>query len=242
MSKGLMERSRLLRFELSDGQLGTFERYADLLLSSEKRAGVTALRTRERIEQRHFVESLTLARALLDRGILDEATPSRVMDVGTGAGLPGLPLKILLPQLRLTLLDARQRTTAFLAGLLEALAITDVEIVTARAEDAGRDPSYREQFDMVLARALAPLPVLLELTMPFLRVGGYLGAPKGSGALREIDAARRALELLGGVVVSSESLNAPGGLATQRLVIVEKDAPTPSRYPRRAGIPTKRPL
>jgi len=242
MLEVLTDGARALGFELSDAQLVEFERYSHLVLSSRSRAGVTALRTEERIEQRHFLESLALARVLLHERILDDATPSKAIDVGTGAGVPGLPLKILLPRLRLTLLDARQRTTAFLAELVEALAITDVEIVTARAEDTGRDPLYRERFDLVLARGLAPLPVLLELTLPFLRVGGHLAAPKGSGAWREIEASRRALELLGGAGVSSEPLNAPGGLAAQRLVIVEKRAPTPGRYPRRAGIPTKRPL
>jgi 16S rRNA (guanine527-N7)-methyltransferase len=242
MSEVLIEGARALGFDLSHGQFAAFERYANLLLSSGRRAGVTALRTKERIEQRHFLESLAVACALFDKGILDDATTSKVIDVGTGSGIPGMPLKILLPRLRLTLLDSRQRTTALLTELVQALEISDVEIVTARAEDAGQDSSYREQFDLVLARALAPLPVLLELTLPFLRVGGHLAAPKGTGTMREIEASRRALEVLGGALASSEPLSAPGGIATQRLVIVEKRAPTPGRYPRRAGIPTKRPL
>lgn len=242
MSTVLTEGARALGFELSAEQLAAFERYADLLLSSGRRTGVTAIGTRERIEQRHFLESLALARALLDKGILDDRAPLSVLDVGTGAGVPGLPLKILLPRLRLTLLDARQRTASFLAELLYALAIDDVEPVTARAEDAGRDPAYREQFDLVLARALAPLPVLLELTLPFVPVGGRLAAPKGSGAAREIEASGGALAALGGAIVSSEPLNAPGGISGQRLVLVEKLVSTPSRYPRRAGFPTKRPL
>ena len=156
--------------------------------------------------------------------------------------MPGLPIKIALPHLRLTLVDARERDAAFLREVVDALGLSDVEIVNARAEDAGRDPAYREQFDVALARALAPLPVLLELTLPFLRVGGHLAAPKGSRALSEIEASTRALEALGGEVVSSEALTIPGGAQRQRLVIVRKIAPTPSRYPRRAGIPKKRPL
>ncbi len=242
MSKVLTEGACALGFELSGEQFAAFERYADLMLSSGRRAGVTAIGIREGIEQRHFLESLALARALFTRGIVDDSISLRVIDVGTGAGVPGLPLKVLLPQLRLTVLDARQRTAVFLGELLYALAIDDVEIITARAEDAGRDPAYRERFDLALARALAPLPVLLELTLPFLRVGGHLAAPKGSGTLPEIGASRRALDVLGGAVVSSEPLNAPGGISTQRLVLVEKLVSTPSRYPRRAGIPAKRPL
>ncbi len=242
MSETLRQGARALGFELSGQQLAAFSRYANVLVSSAKSAGVTALRTRERIEQRHFLESLALARALLDQAVLDETTPLKVIDVGTGAGIPGLPLRILLPKARLTLLDARQRTTAFLADLLDSLVIANVQIMTARAEDAGRDPSYREQFDLALARAVAPLPVLLELTLPLLRVGGRLAAPKGSSALREIGASGHALDELGGAVTSSDRLKIPGSVTLQRLVVVEKRSATPSRYPRRAGIPSKRPL
>jgi len=231
-----------LGIDLDARRLELFERYADLLLSAGRRAGVTAIATRERVEQRHFVESLALAKALLDADVLDRTTESRVIDVGTGGGLPSLPIKILLPQLQLTLLDARQRTAAFLDDVLRSLRIDGVEIVVARAEDAGRDPAHRERFDVVLARALAPLPVLLELTLPFLRIGGHLAAPKGSGALREVEASENALAVLGGETVSSDPLQVPGNGHGQRLVLVRKTAPTPARYPRRAGIPKKRPL
>jgi len=231
-----------LGLDLTAEQLRLFDRHAVSLLSVGRRAGVTAIATRERVEQRHFVESLSLAKALLAARILDETSDSKVLDVGGGGGFPGLPIKILLPQLRLTLLDARERTTAFLQELVRSLGIDGVEVVTTRAEDAGRDPAYRERFDVVLARAVAPLPVLLELTLPLLRAGGYLAAPKGSGALREIAASERALSVLGGGIVSSEPLEIPGGVHSQRLVLVRKVARTPARYPRRAGIPKKRPL
>ncbi|HUS82158.1 MAG TPA: 16S rRNA (guanine(527)-N(7))-methyltransferase RsmG [Dehalococcoidia bacterium] len=238
----LASRAAELGLDLSAEQLDLFERYADLLLSSGRRAGVTAIATKERVEQRHFVESLAVAKALLDAGLLDRASESRVLDLGTGGGFPGLPVKMLLPQLLLTLLDARERTTAFLRELLRSLGIDGVEVVTARGEDAGRDPAYRERFDVVLARALAPLPVLLELTLPFLRVGGHLATPKGSGALREIGASEHALDILGGSIASSEALRLPDGGHAQRLVLIRKTAVTPARYPRRAGIPKKRPL
>ena len=117
-----------------------------------------------------------------------------------------------------------------------------MEIVTARAEDAGRQPAYRERFDLVLARAVAPLPVLLELALPFLRLGGRLAAPKGSRALPELAASRGALQTLGGSVLSTEPLRAPGSRYPQRLLLIEKTRPTPQRYPRKAGIPQKRPL
>jgi 16S rRNA (guanine527-N7)-methyltransferase len=238
LARGVSE----LGLDLTAEQLRLFDRYAVSLLSAGRRAGVTAIATRERVEQRHFIESLSVAKALLDAGVIEKTSESRVIDVGTGGGFPGLPIKILLPQLRLTFLDARERTTAFLRELLRSLGIDGVEVVTARAEDAGRDPAYRERFDVVLARAVAPLPVLLELALPLLHLGGHLATPKGSGALREIAASERALDVLGGGIVSSEPLEVPGSVHNQRLVVVRKVDPTPARYPRRAGIPKKRPL
>ena len=227
---------------LSADQLALFERYADILLSSGRRAGVTSLSTRERVTQRHFVESLALAAALLTAGILDRSAAARVLDLGSGAGIPGLPIRLLLPQTELTLLDARERTSAFQRELLSALGLEGVAIVTARAEDAAHDPAYRERFDVVLARAVAPLPVLLELALPFLRPEGHLAAPKGSGAPRELAAAAAALATLGGAVIYDEPLRLPEGGQGQRLLLVRKTAATPERYPRRAGIPSKRPL
>jgi 16S rRNA (guanine527-N7)-methyltransferase len=231
-----------LGLELNVRQLDLFEGYADLLIAAGRRAGVTAIATKERVEQRHFVESLAVAKALLEASVLSRTAESQVLDVGTGGGFPGLPIKILLPRLRLTLLDARERTAAFLEELMRSLRIDGVEIVTARAEDAGRDPAYRERFDVVLARAVAPLPVLLELTLPFLRLSGHLATPKGSSVDREMEASAGALNVLGGEIVSSETLKVPGSFHNQRLVLVRKVAPTPARYPRRAGIPKKRPL
>ncbi len=231
-----------LGIRLSAEQSRLFDDYAELLLSLGRRARVTAIAERKRIDQRHFVESLAVAKALLDVRVLDETAALDVIDVGAGGGFPGLPIKVILPQLRLTLLDAREHTTAFLRELLRLLEIDDVDVVTARAEDAGRDPAYRERFDLVLARAVAPLPILLELTLPFLRVGGHLATPKGSKAPREIAASAHAFQVLGGENVSSSSLAIPGALHGQRLVLVRKTAPMSPRYPRRAGIPKKRPL
>jgi len=231
-----------LGLELSTDRLDLFERYADLLLSSGRHAGVTAIATKERIEQRHFVESLAIAKALLHAGALSRTAASRVLDVGTGGGFPGLPMKILLPQTRLALLDARERTVSFLEELLRSLRIDGVEVICARAEDAGRDPTYRERFDVALARAVAPLPVLLELTLPFLRVGGHLATLKGSAAKREIGQSEHALAVLGGEIVSSGPLFVPGAAHAQRLVLVRKTTSTSARYPRKAGIPKKRPL
>ena len=238
LSQGAAE----LGLELTPQQLDLFERYADLLLTSGRQAGVTSVSRREEVERRHFLESLALAAALLRAGILDRSAEPAVLDLGAGGGLPGLPIKILLPQIKLTLLDASARKSAFLREVAGAADLDGVEVVTARAEDAGRQPAYRERFDLVLARAVAPLPVLLELALPFLRLGGRLAAPKGSRALSELAASRGALQTLGGAVLSTEPLRAPGGRYQQRLLLIEKTGPTPQRYPRKAGIPQQRPL
>jgi 16S rRNA (guanine527-N7)-methyltransferase len=238
LSQGAAE----LGLDLTPQQLDLFERYAGLLLTSGRQAGVTSIDRPEEIERRHLLESLAVAAALLRDGLLDRLAETAVLDLGSGGGLPGLPIKVLLPHIKLTLLDAGARKAAFLHQAVAAIHLDGVEIVTARAEDAGRQPAYREQFDLVLARAVAPLPVLLELALPFLRVGGHLAAPKGSRALAELAAGRRALETLGGAVVSAEPLQAPGSKYHQRLLLIEKTGPTPAHYPRKAGIPQKRPL
>ena len=242
MSEILLCGADALGIELTPEQVMLFDRYANALLTVGRLSGVTAIGTKVGIEQRHFVESLALATALLRDGLLSFDAPTRVLDLGTGGGIPGLPLRILLPQLRLTLLDARERKTAFLQETTRSLELDDVEIVAGRAEEIARILEYRESFDMVLARAVAPLPVLLELSLPLLRVGGRLVTPKGSGLSGELRASERALAMLGGELVSHEPLAIPEGSGSQRLVIVRKTKSTPERFPRRPGIPSKRPL
>ena len=164
----------------------------------------------------------------------------RLIDVGSGGGLPGLPLKLARPELRLTLLEANRRKAAFLVHAAARLGLEGVEVMAQRAEDAGQAPGSRESFDVVTARAVAAMPVLVELCLPLLRIGGRLLAMKANAG-PEAQAARAAIELLGGRLVEI----APAASAARSLgevVVVEKVRPTPSRYPRRAGVPTRRPL
>ena len=164
----------------------------------------------------------------------------RLIDVGSGAGLPGLPLKIARPDLALTLLEANRRKAAFLVQAAATLGLSGVEVLAMRAEEAGQLPGHREAYDVVTARALAAMPVLVELCLPFVAVGGRLLAMKASAAA-EAAAARTAIELLGGRLVSV----APAASAARsrgEVIIVEKVSPTPSRYPRRSGAPNRRPL
>jgi 16S rRNA (guanine527-N7)-methyltransferase len=163
----------------------------------------------------------------------------RVVDVGSGGGLPGLPLKIARPSLIVTLVEADQAKAAFLVRACAALGLRDVEVISRRAEEVGRDPLYREHFDVAVARALAPMPVLAELCLPLVRVGGRLLAQKTE--TEDLDAAARAIDALGGVL--NAVANAPSvARSSGTVVIVDKVRPTPPAYPRRPGVPARRPL
>jgi 16S rRNA (guanine527-N7)-methyltransferase len=228
-----------LGLTLTPEQLERLRVYRDLLDVSSREFNLTSLRDAELIERRHIIESLAYG-VLLQRNGLLEGSP-RVVDIGTGAGLPGLPLRIVWPDIDLVLLESVGKKCRFLEDVVDRLGLARVEVVEGRAEDFGQDPARREAFDLVVARAVAPLPVLLEYALPLLRTGGHLAATKGSAAISEIDASTNALEALGGRLVDNAPFQPPEGMALT-VVIVEKAALTPPQYPRRAGIPTKRPL
>lgn len=185
--------------------------------------------------------------ARVDRALIDDSlvlldqlgAASSLVDIGSGAGLPGLPIKIARPDLRVTLIEADQAKAAFLVHACAALALDQIEVVARRAEDAGQDPALREAFDVAVARALAPLPVLAELCLPLVRVGGRLLAQKTE--TEEVAGASTAIGLLGGElanVVRTPSLARAAGT----IVVIDKVRPTPARYPRRSGVPARRPL
>jgi 16S rRNA (guanine527-N7)-methyltransferase len=168
--------------------------------------------------------------------------PEAAIDIGSGAGFPGLPIKIVRPRLTLTLLEAHGRRSAFLQRLVQRLGLKDVTVINSRAEELAHDPGHRETYDLALARAVAPLAVLIELALPFLKVGGLLAAPKGSGARREAQEALAALRTCGGLLESLRPLEVPGAETAPTLVLMRKTSSTPERFPRRPGIPAKRPL
>ena len=242
MLSTLVRGARQLGVELNARQLDLFERYLRLLQVARSRVGLTSVTGYEAVQQRHFLESVALLPALRQVGLLAAGGRERVLDLGAGAGLPGLPLKIAVPGLSLTLLEATARKAAFLRETVVDLALERVEVLAARAEDLARQPERREAYDLVLARAVAPLPTLLELALPFIRVGGALAAPKGSRAAQEVSRSERALDLLGGRMLSVAPLAVPGAQHPPRLVLVGKVASTRDTYPRRSGIPSKRPL
>jgi 16S rRNA (guanine527-N7)-methyltransferase len=230
--------AKRLRIELDRHQLQAFQTYLDELAAARPRLRLTALTDPEAVQRRHFLEPLALLQAIEG----SQPLPAAAVDIGSGAGFPGLPIKIVRPKLRLTLVEAHAKRAAFLEQLSRTLGLEGVTVVNARAEDAARDPAHREAYGLALARAVAPLPTLVELALPFLEVGGLLAAPKGSGAPREVREAAAALSALGGYVESVAPLAVPHATVRPTLVLVRKTGPTPDRFPRRAGIPSKRPL
>ncbi len=227
-----------LRIRLTADKADALARYAAMIRAERERSALISRRSLDLIEQRHFAESLSLLEALEERGLLQ----SPALDIGSGAGFPGLPIKIARPGLRLTLLESNEKKAAFLEQVIAELSLDGAGVITARAEEAGRLPEHRAAYALVLARAVAPLRVLAELALPFLAIDGVLAAPKGSAALREVREAQAALEELGGTVEEALLLKVAGQERAPTLLIVRKVGATPERYPRRPGIPRKRPL
>jgi 16S rRNA (guanine527-N7)-methyltransferase len=226
----------LLNLDLTTEQQHAFERYMHELIDWNERVNLTAITDPLTIELRHFLDSLSVLKAIsLPAG-------SRVIDVGAGAGFPGLPLKIACPQMQLTLLEATGKKTTFLQHIITELNLSHVKIANARAEEAGQDLAHREQYDVVLARAVAHMPILAEYLLPLCRIGGRCIAMKGESAATEISAAENALRLLGGRFVQLTPIELPRVAETHYLVVIEKVAATPHHYPRKPGIPSKKPL
>lgn len=222
---------------LDAAQLARFERYYALLAEWSTRANLVGSADRETVVTRHFLESIALGAALRERELL--RPDARVLDVGAGAGFPGVPMRIAWPGIRLTLLEATAKKTAFLRALVDDLGLDGIAILTGRAETLAHDGALRGQFDLVVARAVAPVAVLAELTLPFARVGGRVVAPKGSRAEAEVAEAAEALRILGGRAFMVP-FRVPG--PPQALVALLKEKATPEGYPRRPGLPSKEPL
>jgi 16S rRNA (guanine527-N7)-methyltransferase len=233
----LSRESAVYGVRLTPVQLRQFEMYLSLLGEWSQRVNLVGNASAEVVVRRHFLESIALGAALREREIF--RPDAFVLDVGAGAGFPGVVLKIVWPAIRLTLLEATAKKAAFLSALVDAIEFDSTPVLAGRAETLAHDPALRGRFDLVLARAVAPLPALVELTLPFARVGGRVVTPKGSRAAEEIAASARALAVLGGMAFNAP-LNVPG--PAQTLVCVVKQRETPAEYPRRPGIPTKSPL
>ncbi|WP_322175328.1 16S rRNA (guanine(527)-N(7))-methyltransferase RsmG [Acutalibacter caecimuris] len=219
---------------LTPGQLEQFQQYMELLLAWNEKLNLTAITQPEEVVEKHFVDSLTVLLACKPK------EGAKVLDVGTGAGFPGLPLKIARPDLQVTLLDGANKRLRFLGEVCTHLGLA-CSCVHKRAEEAGLDKTMRESFDLVTARAVAPLQVLAEYCLPLVKMKGYFVAMKGPGAAEELDAARHALQLLGGEVADVKTVHLP--TAGQRnLIVIRKLRFTPKTYPRHGGTIAKHPL
>lgn len=227
---------QLVGIDLSDEQITKFEKYQQLLLEWNQQINLTAITEPEGVQVRHFLDSLSLLKFVAVKPNM------HLIDVGTGAGFPGLPLHIVKPSLNTTLLDSTKKKLKFLDHVITELDLSQINTFHARAEDGAHDKSLREKFDLVTARAVARLPVLLEYTLPYVALHGYFIAMKGTTVYDEIEDSSNALKVLGGVVQAVHEMNLPGVDASHYLVVIEKIQSTPSLYPRKAGLPSKSPL
>ena len=226
----------MLGLHLTKSQLAALERYENELLAWNLRVNLTAIDKPEKIQTKHFLDSLTCL--IVMRG----SPAERVIDVGTGAGFPGIPLKIICPTIRLALVESVGKKATFCQHIVDSLELKNVTILSKRVEAVGALPTHREQYDWAIARAVANLPVLVEYLLPLVRVGGKALAMKGESGLVEAQSAENAMRLLGGRLHQIVPVTLPGVEDQRYLIVIEKTAATPDQYPRRVGVPTKKPL
>ena len=222
--------------ELTNRQKNQFERYFELLVEWNEKINLTAITEKNEVYLKHFYDSI----APVLQGLIDNQE-LKLLDIGAGAGFPSLPMKIICPQLDVTIIDSLNKRINFLKLLAEELKLDKVHFYHGRAEDLAQDKAFRAQFDLVTARAVARMQVLSELTIPYLKVGGKLLALKASNAPEELDEAKNALNLLFSKVQDNLSYALPNG-DPRFITVVEKKKETPNKYPRKAGMPNKRPL
>jgi 16S rRNA (guanine527-N7)-methyltransferase len=229
-----------LGVQLDPAQLERFGRLELELLDWNRRFNLTAITDPLEVQVKHFVDALTVIQTL--DAIMRDSSSTRVLDIGAGAGFPGLPIAIARPSFHVTLNDATAKKCRYLQHVVDALGLGNVEVICGRAEELARESDLRARFDVVLARAVAALATLVELALPFARVGGRLIAMKKSGINAELRDASYAIRLLGGKLLPPVEVRVPLLNETRQLVSVEKVRPTPSEYPRRPGVPAHAPL
>lgn len=227
---------KAMNITLSDKQIEQFLIYYEMLVEWNEVMNLTAITEYEEVMKKHFLDSITLNQAF------DVTKECTVIDVGCGAGFPGLALKIAYPNLKITLLDSLNKRINFLNAVIEKLGLTDIETVHGRAEDFAKTGKLRETFDVAVSRAVANLSTLSEYCLPYVKVGGYFIPYKSEKVRSEIEAAGKALSILGGSLEKKIEFTLPDTDYYRNLLLIKKNKPTPNKYPRKAGLPSKEPI
>ena len=225
-------------FKLNENQINQFNQYFTSLIETNKKVNLTRITEKDEVYLKHFWDSIT---PLFTFGSVLKAADT-LCDVGAGAGFPSIPLKIMLPELKVTIVDSLGKRLNFLQGLITQLNLKNVTLVHGRAEDVGQNKQYREQFDVVTARAVANMAVLSEYCLPLIKESGNFIALKGPKAEDELRSAQKALKVLGGKVIAVKELQLPRSTEERTLILIEKVQATPKKYPRQAGTPHRKPI
>ena len=232
----LVSGAQKLNISLTQKQIDKFEIYYHELTEWNDKINLTHITDYAEVQIKHFLDSLTLTM------VWQPAASDYVIDVGTGAGLPGIPLNIVYPDFKLVLLEATGKKVSFLNHIIEKLGLHNAAAINGRAEDIGQQEEYREKFDIVICRAVAEMATAAELSLPFCKTSGRFVASKKGETAEEISHANKAIELLGGKVEQNKEIDMTEFTDSRRLVVIKKASLTPDKYPRRAGMPEKRPI
>lgn len=225
-----------LKLQLSEEKLKQFLTYYELLVEKNKVMNLTAITDFQEVVSKHFLDSLSLVK------VVDLNQVEKVLDVGTGAGFPGIPLKIAFPHLKITLVDSVNKKVSFLQEVTENIGLHNIEVLHERVEDLGHNENYRESFDLVVSRAVSALPVLAEYCIPFVKTGGHFVSYKAGNIQDELAGGKKAIQVLGGKLLRNIHFQIPGTEIDRTLLLIEKEKPCGKKYPRKAGVPTKTPI